>query len=128
MDTVRKFKKRDLLILVIIAAALAIFAAVFYTREKPEGGTVTVTVSGKEYGTYDLTKDQEIPIIIAGKETNHLIIKDCKADVTEADCPDQICVDQKSISKEGETIVCLPNKVVIEVKGADASDFDTMTK
>ena len=75
-----------------------------------------------------MTKDQEIPIIIAGKETNHLIIKDCKADVTEADCPDQICVDQKAISKEGETIVCLPNKVVVEVKGADASDFDTMTK
>ena len=51
MDTVRKFKKRDLLILVIIAAALAIFAAVFYTREKPEGGTVTVTVD-RPLGSY----------------------------------------------------------------------------
>ena len=115
MDTVRKFKKRDLLILVIIAAALAIFAAVFYTREKPEGGNVTVTVAGKEYGTYDLTKDQEIPIMIDGKETNHLIIKDGKADVTEADCPDQICVHTGWIDQEHDMIVCMPNKVVVQI-------------
>ena len=128
MDAIKKFKKRDLLLLVIIAAALIIFAIAFYTREKPDGGKVTVTVAGKEYGTYDLSKDREIPIVINGKETNHLIIKNKKADMTEADCPDQICVNQKAISKEGETIVCLPNKVVVEVKGTDASDFDTMTQ
>lgn len=128
MDSVRKFRKKDLLILIIIAAVLVVFAAVFYTREKPEGGSVTVTVAGKEYGTYDLSKDQEIPIMINGKETNHLIIKNGKADVTEADCPDQICVDQKAISKEGETIVCLPNKVVVEVKNAADAEFDTTTK
>ena len=34
----------------------------------------------------------------------------------EADCPDQICRKHKAIDKSGETIVCLPHKVVIEVE------------
>ena len=44
-----------------------------------------------------------------------LIISDGKADMESADCPNQICVHHSAISHTGETIVCLPNRVVIEV-------------
>ena len=60
---------------------------------------------------------RRIPIQKDGKTTNLLVIKDGKADVTEADCPDKLCVHQKAISKTNETIVCLPNKVVVQVIG-----------
>ena len=46
----------------------------------------------------------------------------------EADCPDQLCVHQKAISKDRETIVCLPNKVVVEVKSKTESEFDSIAK
>ena len=44
-----------------------------------------------------------------------LVISDGKADMESADCPNQICVHHSAISHIGETIVCLPNRVVIEV-------------
>ena len=44
-----------------------------------------------------------------------LIICDGKADMESADCPNQICVHHSSISHKGETIICLPNRVVIEI-------------
>ncbi len=37
----------------------------------------------------------------------------------EADCPDKVCVGMRRISKSGETIVCLPHKLVIAIVNAD---------
>ena len=46
--------------------------------------------------------------------------------VTDADCPDQLCVHQKAASKNHESIICLPNKVVVEVDGSEESEFDAV--
>ena len=43
------------------------------------------------------------------------------------DCPDRLCVQQHAICKERETIVCLPNKVVVEVVGGEEADLDSVT-
>ena len=42
----------------------------------------------------------------------------------DADCPDRLCVKQGSISKNGESIVCLPHKVIVTVTGGDGADYD----
>ena len=49
-----------------------------------------------------------------------------KAKMTDADCPDQLCVHQKAASKNHESIICLPNKVVVEVDGSEESEFDAV--
>lgn len=48
--------------------------------------------------------------------------------MTSADCPDHLCVKKKAISKEGESIICLPNKVVVTVKSDMKSDIDSISK
>lgn len=53
---------------------------------------------------------------------NLIEIGDKQVRVIEADCPDQIDVKQGYISRIGETIVCLPNKLVIEIKGESGED------
>jgi len=60
---------------------------------------------------------------------NIVEIIDEKVGMHEADCPDKICYSPEYISRPGETIVCLPNRVVIEVKGEkpDADDEDIIT-
>ncbi len=73
-------------------------------------------MDGSVYGTLSAWGGQEIPISRTGNDECPEI-HDGKADVTEADCPDKLCVHQKAISKTHETIVCLPNKVVVEVTG-----------
>lgn len=47
--------------------------------------------------------------------TNVIVVKDGKANVVKADCKNQICVHSRAISEKGETIVCLPHKLVLTV-------------
>ena len=76
---------------------------------------------GKEYGTYSLEKDQTIKI----NDTNVCEIKDGQARMISAQCPDHLCMKQKAIDEKGGTIVCLPNKVVIEgEKSTDSKKTD----
>ena len=121
-------KKKDIIFLVVVFIGLAGIAAGFYLTHQDTGASVEVTVDGAIYGTYPLDVDKEIPIQKDGKTTNLLVIKDGKADVTEADCPDKLCVHQKAISKTNETIVCLPNKVVGQVIGAGESELDSIAR
>lgn len=85
-----------------------------------EAGQVVVTVDGKEYGVYELAEDRTIEI----GGTNRMVIKGGKVKMEWADCPDQICVDHREIGRDGESIICLPNKIVITVKSEDIPELD----
>ena len=119
LDSTKKSYKNDIfLILFFLIIGLGAFA--FMQLQGKSGAEVKVCVNNKEYGTYSLDKDQTITI---GEDNweNILVIKDGKASMTKADCPDKICVNHAAISKKGETIVCLPHKVVVEVIDTNAT-------
>lgn len=120
-------KKEFVFIIAILLAALLLWGGMFLMR-KGDYASIRITVDGEEYGTYSLAEDTVISI--AG--TNICEIKDGKVKMIEADCPDHLCMKQKAITNAGGTIVCLPNKVVIEgEKAADSkdssADFDAAT-
>ena len=79
-----------------------------------------LTKDGDGTGSYAL--DEDISITIG--ETNVCEIKDGKAYMKSADCPDQSCVRSHPISEPGENIVCLPNKVILKIETAEAMDGD----
>ena len=112
-------KKEILFILGILAAAVLLWAGT-HLMDKGDLSTVRITVAGKEYGTYSLSKDQVISI----GDTNRCEIKDGEIKMIWADCPDHLCMKQHAIDKNGGTIVCLPNKVVIEGKKSSSSDSE----
>ena len=85
---------------------------------------VTIKVNGKITGRYSLEENQEIEI---NDGSNLLKIKDGEADMISADCPDKLCVHQKAISKDGESIICLPNQVVVEIESSESSEYDAVT-
>ena len=97
------------LLLVVSLAGVALFVL------RGEGDTVIVTVEGEIYGTYPLDRDITVEIRTGYEERNVLVIREGKARVEEATCPDGICAAHKPISREGESIVCLPHRVVITV-------------
>ena len=113
-----KNTKRNDIILVAILAVSALLVWLCFSLFSPEGAYAVVTVNGKETARYPLSVDTEVRLE-NGEGYNVLVIKGGKADVTEASCPDGLCVDFHSISKEGETIVCLPNKTVVSVEGGE---------
>lgn len=87
---------------------------------------VKITVGGEVYGTYSLEDDRIIEI----QDTNICEIKDKTVKMTEASCPDHVCIRQGIIDERGETIVCLPNKVVVEIAAKDnaAQGLDAIVK
>lgn len=93
------------------------------------GESVKITVDGQDYGTFQLMKEnQEIPIQIADEVTNTLKISNGQAKMVQADCPDKLCMHQRAISRQGETIVCLPNKIVVEVFGGEDATLDSISR
>lgn len=118
-----KMKRNDKM-LIVITLVIAIIVFLIHNLLGGKGAdTVTVKVDGKITGTYSLIENQTIEI---NDGSNILEIKDGIADMIEADCPDKLCVKQKAISKNGESIICLPNEVVVEVKSNEDSEYDAV--
>lgn len=118
----KKHRNDIILAAVLLLAALAAFAVIQLTKKS--GGYAVVVQEGKEIASYPLSEDISVTFQSSNGGYNTLVIKDGKADVTEADCPDKLCVNQNSISFNGETIVCLPNKLVVKIVSGEEADVD----
>ena len=119
-----RLKKNDLLL--IGCLLLAAGALWLLTRPGGAGGWAVVTVDGAEAGRYPLGEDARVTIEGAGGY-NVLKISGGAAAVVEADCGDLTCVRTGSISREGERIVCLPHKVIVEITGGGAAETDAVS-
>lgn len=116
--------KRDLYLVAAILILVGILWAVTSLSKKEEGSTLRISVDNEIYGTYSLSDNQEIKI----GNTNVCKIENREAVMISGECPDQVCVHSNPISKKGETIVCMPNRVVLEItEGADA-DVDIIAQ
>lgn len=114
-------KKNDIILaLTVLAAAGFIFLYQLLSDNDPD--QVTISVDGEIYGTYDLNTDRTIQC----GATNRIVINNGKVAMEWADCPDQICVHHIPISKNGESIICLPNHVVVSVECSKEADIDGM--
>lgn len=113
-----KRKLRNDILLVAVIFAVALIGFLVFKSTMKTGEYVTVSIDGVEKYRYSLSQNIETDII-TGEDTNRLVVKDGKAYITEANCPDKICVGHRGISKTGETIVCLPHKLVVAVVSAE---------
>ena len=115
------FRKNDLILLVVIAAVGCIIAATVYLSSAG-GSFVQVSVSGNITETLPLNTDTELEIKGESSGTCLLVIENGEAYVKSADCPDGTCVKTGRISKNGQSIICLPNKIVIMVVNENDED------
>lgn len=106
--------RNDILLIGGFLLAAAVFALIFFLSRK-EGAYAAVIKNGTEIARYALAEDGEYPITDGETVTNLLVISGGKAEIAEAVCPDQICVNHRAVSGAGETIVCLPQEVVIKI-------------
>jgi len=110
----KMIKKADIFVICFILATtlLATGAAAFF---KSDGHTVNITVDNEPYGSYSLFESREIEVV-TDNGSNSVIIQNDKAYMAAADCRDKICLSHSEISKSGESIVCLPHKLIVEIK------------
>ncbi len=116
----QKTLKNDiLLILALLLFAAAVWGFLRLTRQ--QGGEAVVTVDGQLAATLPLNADVTLPIGEGQGFSNVLEVSGGRVRVAEADCPDRLCVRQGWISYDGESIVCLPHKLVVSVRAGEAA-------
>ena len=123
MDREKRRPPKLILDIALILFILAIGAVILLVtnNKKEQGAYVVVMVQNNEEARYSLAKDG---IYTINGGTNTIEIKDGKVRMLEALCPNHLCIHQGWIRFEGQSIVCLPNKVTVSVHGTgDGFDF-----
>ena len=117
-----KKQRADLVVigsLLLLALILWLVLGAFRT----EGGEVVVRVDGVETERHALTEDGIYPL---NGGSNILVIADGRAWLTEANCPDLLCVKQGKIHYAGQSIICLPNRLSVTVEGGESDGVDAV--
>lgn len=104
---------------VIVTAALVLFAVLY--RPASVGQAVEITTPDRTV-TLSLTKDGTHTFVGKGGQVLTLCIADHTAYVSEADCPDKVCVHTGKVTHGGEVIACVPAGIVIRVIGEGEVD------
>ena len=118
-------QKKDWILIAIIVFVAGLAFLLHGLIVGKGAGCVTVKVKGEIQGVYSLAEDRVIEI---NDGTNILKIRNGTADMAKANCPDKLCVNQRAISKNGESIICLPNEVVVTVDSSENSEFDAVAQ
>lgn len=116
-----QMKKGD--IVIIILGLLFAGAASLAMQGRGNGEYVQITANG-ETDRYPISEDRTIEQKTRKGGFNTIVIKDNEVYMKNASCPDQICVHHKAVSKNGESIICLPNTVYIEIEGSREREID----
>lgn len=102
---------------IVLAAFLLWLVPLLLNKEAGMGsGRVRVFQDGEEIGVYDILENQTVLLPYGEEHYNLMVIQDGNVSVAEADCPDGLCVRQREISRNGESIICLPHKLVVQVE------------
>ena len=117
-----KRKTKNDIILAVIVIAVAAVGLLLLNVFKTEGSFAVVKIDGKETARYPLSVNTDVVIETGDNGKNTLVIENNKAFMKDANCPDKICEGHSKISYKGETIVCLPHKVVIEIVAEDSEN------
>jgi len=121
--------KQVKLIAVLLGAVVALCCAALLLP-KSGGSVVRISQDGVVLREIDLdkvTQPEVIQVPDPNAPTNLIRVEPGRVCVLEANCPDQICVDQGWISDSTVPIVCLPNKVIVEILGEEGQ-FDAAAK
>ncbi len=106
-------KKKDF-ILIAVLIVIAALSWLIFSPKGGAGGTLVVTLGGDRYGTYPMSENTEL-VIESELGENTIVIENGEAYFKNADCKDKYCEKQGRISHGGESIVCLPHRLVAEV-------------
>ena len=121
-----KHRVRNDIILIVSMLIVLSFVGLCFIFLRGEASTVTVTVNGEVFGTYRLDQNRTVEIRTGdnNENLNILVIENGRAYVKTATCPDGICASHKPIFRNGESIACLPHRVVITANSVDLNQPD----
>ena len=126
MSTIH-FRKNDMILLGILTAVFLLVLMGTHIFKTP-GRTVLVSIDGKAAISFDLSEEKTYEIEGYNGGSNLLIINDGKAWLEDSSCPDHLCEKMGKIDSVGESVICLPNRVTVEIVGGseDEPEYDAI--
>ena len=110
---------RDIvLVILLVVLAGGMYIGNQIMNRKP-AVIVEVSVDGVVVEELDLSKDTQFVVKGYQGGTNTLVIEDGQVYITDATCPDKVCIHQGKINRSGEMIVCLPNLMIAKIVGEE---------
>lgn len=109
------WNKKDLLFIAAILLAAGLAFLFFRPQPSESLSRAEISVDGKAVMELDLSEDQVLTVDGAGGGYNRIQVRDGAVSVLEASCPDKVCVHTGTVRYPGETIVCLPNRMIVTV-------------
>jgi hypothetical protein len=97
----------------VLIAVLVLACTAVWWFPSGEGITATVSVDGKIVAVLPLSEDTSLEL----EDGTVLTVRDGEIFVETFRCPDGLCRDMGRISKEGQTILCLPNRISVVITG-----------
>lgn len=116
-------KRKDFILIGVILFIMIIGFGANYMLNSKEADKIEIYVDNKLYKTYSINSNEEINI---KTENGYNVVKihDYGVEITEASCPDKVCIDSGFITKPSESIVCLPNKINIKIIGINEKESE----
>jgi hypothetical protein len=122
-ESMKTYKADILFAAAVLGLGLVLLLVLMMSRKT--GTEVQVRVAGQVVQSFSLGENTTYLIEGAGGGQNRLVIQDGAAWIEEADCPDALCVGMGHIQRIGQSVVCLPHQVVVEIVGEAAeTDID----
>ena len=124
-ETRKNALKRGDIVLICGCLLAALVCCGLWLLLRRDGGAVIVEQDGRETARYALSEDRTVRIEGAGGY-NLLVIEGGEAWLSEANCPNLLCVKTGKIRYAGQSIVCLPHRLAVRIAGG-ASSLDAVT-
>lgn len=114
--------KADLILIILLFVTGISLTLFIYWPRSSENSILEVRQNGNTLMTLPLDKSTEQTITDEDGHQNHFTIQDGTVTMTDANCHDQTCVKTRAISTPGQSIVCLPHRLVLTIKEKESSD------
>jgi hypothetical protein len=111
----------DCLAVLLSVAVVGAFSVYAYAG-KGRTGDVVIEAAGERW-IYSLASNRREEVR-GPLGTTTVVIRDGKAAVVDSPCPDKLCIHMPPVSRPGQWIACLPNRVFVRVRGTDGQQID----
>lgn len=137
MPSMKNYIRKADIILFVVLVVIGLAASAVLAMSRSEAGKdakVVIESNGKTFAEYSLYSDETVTVPAPKKTSadapgyyNVVKISGGEVSVTEASCKNQVCVKHGSIKHTGETIVCLPNRLVVRIEDPEGGGYDAVT-
>ncbi|MFH1776851.1 MAG: NusG domain II-containing protein [Candidatus Omnitrophota bacterium] len=115
-----------IIVLILVSSVFSIFRISPSRKYYPKGlAKVRIYVNDRLFSTNKLSEDKMINLPIDKMQVE---VKRGRVRVVRADCPEHVCMNMGWIKYPDQTIVCVPNKVLVEIVSADVPFLDAVVR